>query len=87
MNKPEILFADEPTGNLDVDTAREIVRLIFDLNATSGTTLLLVTHDHDLTRQAGRVISLRGGRVISDRRPNEMQTTTAYSPAAPEELN
>jgi putative ABC transport system ATP-binding protein len=87
MNKPEILFADEPTGNLDVDTAREIVRLIFDLNATSGTTLLLVTHDHDLTRQAGRVISLRGGRVISDRRPSGTQMTTAYSPGAPEELS
>jgi len=66
MNRPTILFADEPTGNLDAETAGEIVRLIFDLNATTGTTLMLVTHDHDLTRQAGRVISLRGGRIVSD---------------------
>jgi putative ABC transport system ATP-binding protein len=66
MNRPKILFADEPTGNLDAETATDIVRLIFDLNATTGTTLILVTHDSDLTRQAGRVITLRGGRLLSD---------------------
>jgi putative ABC transport system ATP-binding protein len=66
MNRPKILFADEPTGNLDGETAKEIVRLIFNLNATAGTTLILVTHDGDLTRQAGRVISLRAGRLLSD---------------------
>jgi putative ABC transport system ATP-binding protein len=66
MNRPKILFADEPTGNLDIETAAEIVRLIFELNATMGTTLVLVTHDRDLTRQAGRVITLKGGRVIGD---------------------
>ena len=66
MNRPKILFADEPTGNLDGETAGEIVKLIFNLNATTGTTLILVTHDSDLTRQAGRVISLRAGRLLSD---------------------
>ena len=66
MNRPKILFADEPTGNLDAETAKEIVELIFDLNATSGTTLMLVTHDNDLTQQAGRVIRLKGGRLLSD---------------------
>jgi putative ABC transport system ATP-binding protein len=66
MNRPKILFADEPTGNLDGETAKEIVRLIFNLNATARTTLILVTHDSDLTRQAGRVISLRAGRLLSD---------------------
>jgi putative ABC transport system ATP-binding protein len=66
MNQPKILFADEPTGNLDAETAQGIVELIFDLNATSGTTLLLVTHDPELTQQASRVISLRAGRLISD---------------------
>jgi putative ABC transport system ATP-binding protein len=66
MNRPKILFADEPTGNLDGETAKEIIRLIFNLNSTSRTTLILVTHDSELTRQAGRVISLRGGRLLSD---------------------
>jgi len=69
MNQPKILFADEPTGNLDAETAQGIVKLIFDLNATSGTTLILVTHDAELTQQASRVISLRAGRLISDTRP------------------
>ncbi|MGH7794871.1 MAG: ABC transporter ATP-binding protein [Candidatus Binatia bacterium] len=66
MNQPKILFADEPTGNLDADTGREIIRLIFDLNATRGTTLLLVTHDRELTQLASRTIRLRGGRLVSD---------------------
>jgi putative ABC transport system ATP-binding protein len=66
MNRPKILFADEPTGNLDAETARDIVRLIFELNATTGTTLILVTHDPDLTRHAGRVISLKAGKLVAD---------------------
>jgi putative ABC transport system ATP-binding protein len=67
MNQPKILFADEPTGNLDAETAAGIVKLIFDLNATGGTTLILVTHDAELTEQASRVISLRAGKLVSDR--------------------
>jgi putative ABC transport system ATP-binding protein len=66
INRPKILFADEPTGNLDGETGQEIVRLIFDLNATNGTTLMLVTHDRELTEQASRVIGLKGGRLASD---------------------
>jgi putative ABC transport system ATP-binding protein len=66
INRPKILFADEPTGNLDGGTGKEIVRLIFDLNATSGTTLMLVTHDRELTEQASRVIGLKGGQLVSD---------------------
>jgi len=57
MNRPKILFADEPTGNLDAETAKEVVRLIFEINATTGTTLMLVTHDRDLTERA------RAGRL------------------------
>lgn len=68
MNRPKILFADEPTGNLDAETAKDIVKLIFDLNANSGTTLILVTHDNDLTQRAGRVIRLKGGSLLSDDR-------------------
>jgi putative ABC transport system ATP-binding protein len=80
MNRPKILFADEPTGNLDGETAKDIVRLIFDLNATSGTTLILVTHDGDLTRQAGRVISLRGGRLLSDTQTASHRPSKLASP-------
>lgn len=66
INRPKILFADEPTGNLDAETSRDIIRLIFDLNTTAGTTLMLVTHDRDLSQHAQRVITLKGGRVVSD---------------------
>ena len=66
INRPKILFADEPTGNLDGETGKEIVRLIFDLNTTNGTTLMLVTHDRELTEHASRIIGLKGGRLVSD---------------------
>lgn len=61
-NSPKILFADEPTGNLDADNAAGIVDLIFDLNRTAGTTLVLVTHDLELARRTGRILKLKGGR-------------------------
>lgn len=79
MNQPKVLFADEPTGNLDADTAGEIIKLIFDLNATRGTTLVLVTHDRELTRQASRTIRLRGGKVTSDSNDSKMSRTEALS--------
>ncbi|MGH8018092.1 MAG: ABC transporter ATP-binding protein [Opitutaceae bacterium] len=66
INKPKILFADEPTGNLDADTARRIVELLFDLNREAGTTLVLVTHDLELAQLTSRVIRLRGGLVVAE---------------------
>src|SRR5262245_24210683 len=68
INQPKILFADEPTGNLDGETAQGIIKLIFDLNESNGTTMILVTHDRDLTQHAGRVIRLRAGRLVADNR-------------------
>ncbi len=65
-NQPKILFADEPTGNLDAENAAGIVDLIFDLNRTAGTTLVLVTHDLDLARRTGRILRLKGGRAEAD---------------------
>jgi putative ABC transport system ATP-binding protein len=65
-NQPKILFADEPTGNLDAETSEKVVRLIFDLNKEAGTTLVLVTHDLDLASKTQRNIRLKGGNVISD---------------------
>jgi len=66
INQPSILFADEPTGNLDDDTSQTIVDLLFDLNRELGTTLIFVTHDLDLAGLTQRIIRLRGGEVISD---------------------
>jgi putative ABC transport system ATP-binding protein len=66
-NQPQILFADEPTGNLDADTSEKIVNLIFDLNKEAGTTLVLVTHDTDLAARTQRIIHLKGGKIISDK--------------------
>lgn len=66
INRPAILFADEPTGNLDADTGSTIEDLIFDLNETAGTTLMLVTHNLELAVRTGRIIRLQGGLVVSD---------------------
>jgi putative ABC transport system ATP-binding protein len=65
-NSPQILFADEPTGNLDAETSEKIIELIFNLNKEAGTTLILVTHDLDLANKTGRIIKIRGGKIISD---------------------
>lgn len=65
-NRPKILFADEPTGNLDAETSEKVVNLIFDLNRESGTTLVLVTHDLELAEKTGRIIRIKGGSVVSD---------------------
>jgi putative ABC transport system ATP-binding protein len=65
-NAPSILFADEPTGNLDQETGMMIENLIFELNREAQTTLILVTHDPDLARRTERVLSMRGGKIISD---------------------
>ena len=64
MNQPKILFADEPTGNLDAETGHRIVETLFDMNAAHGTTLVLVTHDSELAERAGRRIRLKGGRML-----------------------
>lgn len=66
INNPKILFADEPTGNLDSETGEHIENLIFDLNRKQGTTLVLVTHDLDLADKCDRVIKLKNGEVDSD---------------------
>ena len=71
INRPDILFADEPTGNLDSETGEHIVELLFKLNKEAGTTLVLVTHDLDLAHMTDRVIRLKGGHVLSDERTAE----------------
>jgi putative ABC transport system ATP-binding protein len=65
-NEPTIMLADEPTGNLDSQNGRHVFDLMVELNRMHGTTLLLVTHDHELAAEATRRISLRDGRVVND---------------------
>jgi len=65
-NDPEILFADEPTGNLDEETGLIVENLLFDLNREKQTTLVIVTHDLELANKTDRIIKLRGGKIVSD---------------------
>ncbi|MEZ4951896.1 MAG: ABC transporter ATP-binding protein [Saprospiraceae bacterium] len=65
-NAPKLLFADEPTGNLDDDTSGSIEDLLFELNRENGTTLIIVTHDNELAAKTNRIIRLKGGHSISD---------------------
>ena len=71
INRPSLLFVDEPTGNLDAETSARVEDLLFDLNEESGTTLVTVTHNLDLARRAERIIRLSGGRIAEDYRPEE----------------
>ena len=68
INKPRILFADEPTGNLDTETGDTIESLLFELNQKEGTTLVLVTHDLELANKTDRIIQLKAGHVVADNR-------------------
>jgi putative ABC transport system ATP-binding protein len=76
-NQPDILFADEPTGNLDEETGIHIEQLIFDLNRDAGTTLVLVTHDMNLARKTQRIISIKGGKIAQDTRNEETSSKSA----------
>ncbi len=66
-NNPSILFADEPTGNLDGDTSIQIEKLMFDLNKESNTTLIIVTHNYELAEKTQRVIAMKNGHIVSDK--------------------
>jgi putative ABC transport system ATP-binding protein len=66
IHRPKVLFADEPTGNLDAENGLRIVELMVELNRELGTTLVLVTHDPELAARARRVIRLKDGGVVSD---------------------
>jgi ABC-type antimicrobial peptide transport system, ATPase component len=67
-NNPSILFADEPTGNLDAETSDKVIQLLFDLNQEAGTTLIIVTHNLELAAQTNRVIKIKGGNIVADER-------------------
>jgi len=64
--RPEVLFADEPTGNLDSANGAAVADLLFALNAESGVTLFLVTHEESLARRCQRIVRLKSGRIVAD---------------------
>jgi len=64
VTHPDVLFADEPTGNLDTHTGQRITDLLFELNRSTGSTLILVTHDRELASRCGRILELDAGRAV-----------------------
>lgn len=66
VHSPRLLLADEPTGNLDLDTGAKVIELLFELNAASGSTLVMVTHDEQIAQRCGRVLRLHAGKLIGD---------------------
>ena len=71
IGHPQVIFADEPTGNLDSQTGATVENILLDLNKNKGITLVIVTHDDDLAKRCDRVVEMKDGRIISDRRPGE----------------
>ncbi len=66
MNRPRVLLVDEPTGNLDSKTGAEILDLVHELNERDGQSVVMVTHDENAAREAGRVLRLHDGRIVAD---------------------
>jgi putative ABC transport system ATP-binding protein len=67
--RPQILFADEPTGNLDGETGGAIISLLFERRQASGATLIMITHDGSLAARCDRIIEVQDGLIVADRRP------------------
>lgn len=71
-NTPSILFADEPTGNLDEETGEKVIQLLFELNKDAGTTLVIISHDLDLANRTQQILRLKGGQIVNN------QTTSTF---------
>lgn len=84
VNEPSILMADEPTGNLDSRTSREVIGLFRELNEQQGITVILVTHDQDIARHARRTIVLRDGRIVADTLDHVLALQALHSAAEEE---
>jgi putative ABC transport system ATP-binding protein len=66
INDPQVIFADEPTGNLDTVTGAAIEAMLFRLNKEQGITLIIVTHDQDLAKRCDRIIEIRDGKIVKE---------------------
>ena len=67
-NAPSILFADEPTGNLDEETGEKVIQLLLELNKEAGTTLVIISHDLDLANRTQQILRLKGGQILTNKR-------------------
>jgi len=67
-SSPSILFADEPTGNLDEETGEKVIQLLFELNKEAGTTLVIISHDLDLANRTQQILRLKGGKIMTNER-------------------
>lgn len=65
-NRPSILFADEPTGNLDEETGEKVIQLLFELNKEAGTTLVIISHDLELANRTQQILTLKGGQILTN---------------------
>ena len=81
INGPSVLFADEPTGNLDTKTSHEIMETLVALNRDQGVTIIVVTHEADIAEYAKRVVTMRDGRIISDERHAQKAVVASATPA------
>jgi putative ABC transport system ATP-binding protein len=77
VNNPAIILADEPTGNLDSRSSRDILDILYELNRVEGITVVVVTHEHEIANRAQRIFALRDGQIIDEQRV--MQTATPDS--------
>lgn len=68
ITSPKILFADEPTGNLDEDNANQIIELLFGINGEEKTTIVIVTHNLELAQKTDRILQMKGGKIVDERR-------------------
>ena len=81
VNRPQIIFADEPTGNLDSVTGEKVIKLLFDLNQKRGVTLIIVTHDEDLAKRCNRQIRIADGKIVADSQHEHKAKTRSKSPS------
>lgn len=71
-NNPAVLFADEPTGNLDEETGEKVIQLLFNLNQEAGTTLVIITHDLDLAARTQQILRLKGGQILTNEKTTKI---------------
>jgi putative ABC transport system ATP-binding protein len=80
VNEPSLVLADEPTGNLDTRTSVEVMSLLQELRDKSGITVVLITHDMDVARYGTRIVSIRDGRIVSDKANTPIRAAEAFAP-------